>query len=126
MPRRARTAAPTARGAATGATRTICRRRRAVACGPVSDCGSRHREVAGLGERVGFVGLGIMGSRMAANLVRAGHTVTVYNRTGDTAKAWAAEHGGQVAATPREAASGAAVVITMVVDGPQVEQLLLG
>ena len=79
-----------------------------------------------MGERVGFVGLGIMGSRMAANLVRAGHAVTVYNRTRDKAEAWAAEHGGERADTPREAAEGAAVVITMVVDGAQVEHVLLG
>jgi 3-hydroxyisobutyrate dehydrogenase len=82
--------------------------------------------VADLAEPVGFVGLGIMGARMAANLARAGHEVAVYNRTAAKAEAWAAEHGGRVAATPREAAEGAAVVITMVVDGPQVEQVLLG
>jgi 3-hydroxyisobutyrate dehydrogenase-like beta-hydroxyacid dehydrogenase len=79
-----------------------------------------------LAEPVGFVGLGIMGSLMAASLVRAGHPVTAYNRTAAKAEAWAAEHGGRVAATPREAAAGAAAVITMVVDGPQVEELLLG
>jgi 3-hydroxyisobutyrate dehydrogenase len=79
-----------------------------------------------LGEPVGFVGLGIMGSRMAANLARAGHEVAVYNRTAAKAEAWVAEHGGRVARTPREAAAGAAAVITMVVDGPQVEQVLLG
>ena len=79
-----------------------------------------------MGEPVGFVGLGIMGSRMAANLARAGHEVTVYNRTVEKAEAWASEHGGRVAATPREAAEGASTVITMVVDGPQVEQVLLG
>ncbi|MGI8782014.1 MAG: NAD(P)-dependent oxidoreductase [Solirubrobacteraceae bacterium] len=75
---------------------------------------------------MGFVGLGIMGSRMAANLARAGHPVTVYNRTAEKAEAWVAEHGGRVAATPREAADGAAAVITVVVDGPQVERVLLG
>jgi 3-hydroxyisobutyrate dehydrogenase-like beta-hydroxyacid dehydrogenase len=79
-----------------------------------------------LAEPVGFVGLGIMGSRMAASLVRAGHPVAVYNRTREKAEAWAAEHGGRVAATPREAAQGAAAVITMVVDGAQVEEALLG
>ena len=110
--RRARRAA-----GATCSTARSCRPRRAVACGPVSDCGSRPREVAAMGEPVGFVGLGIMGSRMAANLRRAGHEVTVYNRTRATAEAWVAEHGGRVAATPREAAEGAAAVITMVVDG---------
>ena len=79
-----------------------------------------------MGEPVGFVGLGIMGSRMAANLARAGHEVAVYNRSAAKAEAWVAEHGGRLAASPREAAEGAAAVITMVVDGPQVEQLLLG
>jgi 3-hydroxyisobutyrate dehydrogenase len=79
-----------------------------------------------LAEPVGFVGLGIMGSRMAACLARAGHPVTVYNRTAAKAEAWAAEHGGRVAATPREAAEGASAVITMVVDGAQVEEVLLG
>jgi len=79
-----------------------------------------------LGEPVGFVGLGMMGSRMAANLARAGYEVAVYNRTSEKAEAWVAEHGGRFAATPRDAAEGAAAVITMVVDGPQVEQALLG
>ena len=79
-----------------------------------------------MGEPVGFVGLGMMGSRMAANLARAGYEVAVYNRTAGKAEAWAAEHGGRFAATPRDAAEGAAAVITMVVDGPQVEQTLLG
>lgn len=79
-----------------------------------------------MAEPVGFVGLGIMGSRMAASLARAGHPVTVYNRTREKAEAWVAEHGGRVAATPREASQGAAAVITMVVDGAQVEEVLLG
>ena len=79
-----------------------------------------------MGEPVGFVGLGIMGSRMAANLARAGNDVAVYNRTREKADAWVAEHGGRVAATPRDAADGAAAVVTMVVDGPQVEEVLLG
>ena len=73
---------------------------------------------------VGFIGLGIMGSRQAANLVRAGFELTVFNRTRATADAWVAEHGGRVAATPREA--GGDIVITMVVDGAQVEEMLLG
>src|ERR671910_2773503 len=77
-------------------------------------------------EPLGFIGLGIMGSRMAANLVRAGYDVRVWNRTRETADAWAADHGGTVAGSPRELAEGAAAVITMVVDGPQVEQVLLG
>ncbi|HEY8581899.1 MAG TPA: NAD(P)-dependent oxidoreductase [Capillimicrobium sp.] len=76
--------------------------------------------------RVGFCGLGIMGSRMAANLVRAGHEVTVYNRTRATADAWAAEHAAPVAASPAEAADGADVLITMLVDGDQVAAALEG
>jgi 3-hydroxyisobutyrate dehydrogenase-like beta-hydroxyacid dehydrogenase len=75
---------------------------------------------------VGFIGLGIMGSRQAANLRRAGFDVTVYNRTRERADAWAAEHGGDVAATPREVAERSETVITMVVDGPQVDEMLLG
>jgi 3-hydroxyisobutyrate dehydrogenase-like beta-hydroxyacid dehydrogenase len=77
-------------------------------------------------ERIGFVGLGIMGARMAANLRRAGYELTVHNRTRSRADEWAREHGGTVAATPREVGERSDVVITMVVDGGQVEQALLG
>jgi 3-hydroxyisobutyrate dehydrogenase len=77
-------------------------------------------------ERIGFVGLGIMGSRMAANLRRAGYELTVYNRTRERADAWAAEHGGTVAATPAGVGAASDVVITMVVDGAQVHEVLLG
>lgn len=76
--------------------------------------------------RVAFLGLGIMGSRMAANLVRAGHELTVWNRTGATADAFASEHRVAVASAPGEAAAAAEVVFTMVVDGPQVNAVLLG
>jgi 3-hydroxyisobutyrate dehydrogenase-like beta-hydroxyacid dehydrogenase len=82
--------------------------------------------VADLADSLAFIGLGIMGSRMAACLARAGFDVAVHNRTREKADAWVAEHGGRVAATPHEAADGAAAVITMVVDGPQVEHVLLG
>src|SRR5215218_6310092 len=77
-------------------------------------------------DSVGFVGLGIMGSRQAANLARAGYELTVYNRTRERAEAWVAEHGGSVAGSPREVAERSDVVITMVVDGPQVERMILG
>ena len=76
--------------------------------------------------RVAFLGLGIMGSRMAANLVRARHELAVWNRTTATARTWSATYGGRVAASPADAAAGADVAITMVVDGPQVEAVLLG
>jgi 3-hydroxyisobutyrate dehydrogenase-like beta-hydroxyacid dehydrogenase len=71
-------------------------------------------------EAIGFIGLGIMGSRQAASLRRAGFELTVYNRTRETAEAWATEHGGRVAAGPREVGEGSDIVITMVVDGEQV------
>jgi 3-hydroxyisobutyrate dehydrogenase len=74
--------------------------------------------------RVGWIGLGIMGSRMAANLAKAGHELTVHNRTRETAEAWVAEHGGTLAATPADVRGE--VVITMLVDGAQVEEALLG
>jgi 3-hydroxyisobutyrate dehydrogenase-like beta-hydroxyacid dehydrogenase len=77
-------------------------------------------------DRIGFVGLGIMGSRQAANLARAGHELTVYNRTRATAEAWVAEHGGSVADTPAAVGAASDVVITMVVDGEQVREALLG
>jgi 3-hydroxyisobutyrate dehydrogenase-like beta-hydroxyacid dehydrogenase len=76
--------------------------------------------------RVAFLGLGIMGSRMAANLVRAGFEVTVWNRTAAKAEAFGAEHGTPTAATPAQAAAEADFVVTMVVDAPQVESVLLG
>jgi 3-hydroxyisobutyrate dehydrogenase-like beta-hydroxyacid dehydrogenase len=76
---------------------------------------------------VAFLGLGIMGSRMAAHLARAGHALTVWNRTQAKADAFASEHErATAAATPAEAASRADVVITMVVDGNDVAAVLLG
>jgi 3-hydroxyisobutyrate dehydrogenase len=76
---------------------------------------------------VAFLGLGIMGSRMAANLDAAGFPLTVWNRTSARAEEFAAAHPGvAVAGTPAQAAAGSDFVVTMVVDGPQVEQVLLG
>jgi 3-hydroxyisobutyrate dehydrogenase-like beta-hydroxyacid dehydrogenase len=76
--------------------------------------------------RVGFIGLGIMGSLMAMNLARAGFPLTVATRTPGKAQTWVAEHGGEAVDTPAEVARASDVVITMVVDGPQVEEVLLG
>jgi 3-hydroxyisobutyrate dehydrogenase-like beta-hydroxyacid dehydrogenase len=78
------------------------------------------------GEPVGFIGLGIMGSRMAANLRRAGFELVVWNRTAETARSWASEHGAEVASSPAEVGARCDRVITMVVDGDQVESVLLG
>src|SRR4051794_12591 len=72
--------------------------------------------------RIAFLGLGIMGSRMARNLRGAGFDVVVWNRT--TARA--EELGDPIAGSPREAVEAADVVITMVVDAPQVEEVLFG
>lgn len=77
--------------------------------------------------RVAFLGLGIMGSRMAANLARHGFELRVWNRTGARAEEFAAAHAGvEVAASPQAAATDVDLVLSMVVDGPQVETILLG
>jgi 3-hydroxyisobutyrate dehydrogenase len=76
--------------------------------------------------RVAFLGLGIMGSRMAANLARAGFDLTVWNRTGETAEHFCSEHRAVAAASPADAAASAEIVVTMVVDGDQVRDVLLG
>ena len=55
--------------------------------------------------KIAFLGLGVMGYPMAGHLVKAGHEVTVYNRTFAKAEAWAKEHGGGAARTPAEAAN---------------------
>jgi 3-hydroxyisobutyrate dehydrogenase-like beta-hydroxyacid dehydrogenase len=78
-----------------------------------------------MSQRIAFLGLGIMGSRMAANLTAAGHELTVWNRTASTAERFAAEHGAIAAPTPARAADGCELVFTMVVDGDQVRDVLL-
>jgi len=67
-----------------------------------------------------------MGSRMAANLVSAGFELSVWNRTEEKAARFADEHGARFAPTPADAGRDAEAVVTMVVDGPQVEEVLLG
>lgn len=64
--------------------------------------------------KVAFIGLGVMGYPMAGHLVKAGHTVTVWNRSADKAGKWVAQHKGQKAATPKEAATGAELVMACV------------
>jgi 3-hydroxyisobutyrate dehydrogenase-like beta-hydroxyacid dehydrogenase len=63
---------------------------------------------------VAFLGLGVMGYPMAGHLARAGHHVTVYNRTAKKADQWVEEYGGKAARTPREAAGGAQIVFSCV------------
>jgi 3-hydroxyisobutyrate dehydrogenase len=77
-------------------------------------------------ERIGFLGLGIMGSRMAANVRRAGFPLTVWTHTPGKAALWAAEHDAVAAATPAEVARASDIVVSMVVDGEQVASVLLG
>jgi 3-hydroxyisobutyrate dehydrogenase len=77
--------------------------------------------------RVGFCGLGIMGWPMASHLARAGHELTVWTHTDGKAERFAGEHEGvRAVASPREAADGAEVLITMLVDGDQVRWALDG
>ena len=75
-------------------------------------------------ERIGFLGLGIMGSRMAANVAGAGYELTVWTHTEGKAERWASEHGAIAVGTPAEVASESDIVVSMVVDGAQVESVL--
>ena len=76
--------------------------------------------------RIAFIGLGVMGAPMAGHLARAGHGVTVYNRTARKAAAWVAQHGGRSAPTPAAAADGADVVITIVGADADLRAVTLG
>ena len=79
-----------------------------------------------MGQRVAFLGLGVMGYPMAVWLCRAGHDVTVYNRTAAKAQAWVAEHGGTAAATPAAAVADVDFAFTCVGDDPDVRAVVLG
>jgi len=76
--------------------------------------------------RVSFIGTGVMGGPMAGHLVKAGHDLTVYNRTRAKADAWVAEYGGAAAATPAEAAKDADVVLACVGNDDDLAQVTLG
>ncbi len=75
--------------------------------------------------KIGFIGLGTMGVGMSLNLLKAGHEVSVHNRTREKEE-HVAKQGAQRAESPREAAEGAEVIVTMVSDTPDVEQVVLG
>ncbi|HEY1392103.1 MAG TPA: NAD(P)-dependent oxidoreductase [Methylibium sp.] len=75
---------------------------------------------------VAFLGLGVMGHPMAGHLARAGHRVTVYNRTADKAAGWAREYGGKTAATPREVAAGTELVFACVGNDDDLRSITLG
>jgi len=76
--------------------------------------------------KVAFIGLGVMGFPMAGHLAKAGHDVTVYNRTRAKAESWVAKHGGRLAETPARAADGAELVFSCVGDDPDVREVTLG
>jgi 3-hydroxyisobutyrate dehydrogenase len=76
--------------------------------------------------RVAFLGLGVMGHPMAGHLARAGHHVTVFNRTASKAAAWVAEYGGQSAATPKAAAAGAEFVFACVGNDDDLRAVTVG
>ncbi len=76
--------------------------------------------------KVAFIGLGVMGYPMAGHLVKAGHDVTVWNRTADKGAKWAAQHGGKAAASPREAAAGAEFVMACVGNDDDLRSVVYG
>ena len=75
--------------------------------------------------KVAFIGLGTMGIGMSLNILKAGHEVTVQNRTRQKEEA-VAKKGANRAPSPREAAEGAEIIVTMVSDTPDVEEVVLG
>ena len=75
--------------------------------------------------KIAFIGLGTMGIGMSVNLLKAGHEVTVHNRTRQKEEAVAKE-GAKRADSPRQAAEGAEIIITMVSDTPDVEAVIMG
>ena len=77
-------------------------------------------------KKVAFLGLGVMGFPMAGHLSKAGHAVTVYNRSLAKAQAWVAEFGGAAQATPREAAAGADIVFCCVGNDDDLRSVTLG
>ena len=76
--------------------------------------------------RVAFLGLGVMGFPMAGHLAKAGHEVTVYNRTASKSEAWVQEFGGKAADTPKAAAENAEVVFCCVGNDDDLRSVVLG
>ena len=76
-------------------------------------------------ERIGFIGLGIMGKPMARNLLKTGYPLVVHNRSREPLKELASE-GATVALSPKEVAENSDMVITMLPDSPDVEKVVLG
>lgn len=76
--------------------------------------------------RVGFIGLGVMGFPMAGHLVKAGHEVSVYNRTAAKSEQWASQHSGRPFATPRDVAAASDIVMVCVGNDDDVRGVVLG
>ncbi len=76
--------------------------------------------------KLAWIGLGVMGYPMAGHLARAGHDVTVFNRTGAKAERWVQEYGGRTAATPRAAADGADIAFSCVGNDGDLRAVALG
>ena len=75
--------------------------------------------------KIGLIGLGLMGRPMGTNLLKAGHSLTVWNRTPERARELLAA-GAKLAKTPREAADASDVLLTMVSDPAALESVLWG
>eukprot|EP01035_Chromulina_nebulosa_P003566 gene3566-4868_t len=100
----------------------------ALSCRPMSSINTRTYESVPA-QTVAFLGLGVMGGPMAGHLARAGHQVTVYNRTRAKADAWVGEYGvfnAMAASTPREAVSGATLVFACVGNDDDLRSVTLG
>jgi 3-hydroxyisobutyrate dehydrogenase len=78
-----------------------------------------------MAERIGVIGLGIMGKPMARNLLKAGFALTVWNRTAGKAEELRTQ-GADIAASPRDLAAASDIIITIVTNSPDVEQVVLG
>lgn len=76
--------------------------------------------------KVAFLGLGVMGYHMAGHLTKAGHDVTVYNRTAAKADSWVKEFGGTSGATPKAAAEGNEIVFACVGNDDDLRSVVLG
>ncbi len=79
-----------------------------------------------MGQKLAFIGLGVMGYPMAGHLANAGHEVTVYNRTAAKADAWVRDYDGTAAATPAEAATDADAVFACVGNDEHLRAVTLG
>ncbi|MEO9469560.1 NAD(P)-dependent oxidoreductase [Parasphingorhabdus sp.] len=76
--------------------------------------------------KIAFIGIGIMGGPMAGHLARAGHELTVYNRSRNKAEKWVTDNGGRLADNPADAAKGAQIVITCVGNDDDLRAVTMG